>query len=197
MPSRRHRPREQGGSVPRSGIRERAGELVRLQEELERTYAARDGSGKADQAWALAAERFREATRAFYAPFTGLGRAIRAGERDSVDSAVRFLEADPWCFRSGYVKAELMSALANAPLGDDDKRRLRGVVLNRLKRREPRLLRPTGRLAANVWDDDLAREIDRLIANGTEAERADAEAVRHAVEHKKRSIAGEESSRDE
>jgi hypothetical protein len=176
--------------VPESGIRERAGELVRLREELKRTYAARDGREKADQAWALATKRLEKAIRAFYAPFTGLGRAIRAGERDAVDSAVRFLEADPWCFRSGYVKAELMSALANAPLGDDDKRRLHGVVLNRLKRREPRLLRPAGRLAANVWDDDLSREIDRLVANGTEGKRADADAVRHAVEHKKRSIAG-------
>lgn len=176
--------------MPQSGIRERAGELVCLREELERTYAARDGTEKADQAWALAARRLGEAIRDFYTPFTGLGRAIRAGERDAIDSAVRFLEADPWCFRSGYVKAELMGALANAPLRDDENRRLQGVVLNRLKRREPRLLRPTGQLAANVWDDELAREIDRLIANGTEAERADAEAVRHAVEHKRRSIAG-------
>lgn len=183
--------------MPRSGIGERAGDLVRLRQELERTYAAGDGSEKADRAWALAAERFGEATKAFYAPFTGLGGAIRAGERDAIDSAVRFLEADPWCFRSGYLKAELMSALANAPLRDDDKRRLHGVVMNRLKHREPRLLRPTGRLAANVWDDDLAHEIDRLLIDGTEVERADADAVRHAVEHKRRSIAGATSSGDE
>lgn len=176
--------------MPPSGIRERAAELVRLRQELERTYEARDGSEKADQAWALVAERFGAATRAFYAPFTGLGRAIRTGERDAIDSAVRFLEADPWCFRSGYLKAELMTALASAPLRDDDKRRLRGVVLNRVRRREPGLLRPTGRLAANVWDDDLAREIDRLLADGTEAESADADAVKQSVEHKRRSIAG-------
>lgn len=181
--------------MPRSGIRERAGELVRLRDDLERTYAARDGSEEADRVWALAAEMLGEATRAFYAPFSGLGRAIRAGDGDAVDSAIQFLEADPWCIRSGYVKAELMSALANAPLGDDEKRRLQGVVLNRVKRRQPRLLRPTGRLAANVWDVDLAREIDRLVVDGTEAERADADAVKHAVDHKRRSIAG--ASRDE
>ncbi len=62
--------------------------------------------------------------------------------------------------------------------------------LGRLRRREPRLLRPTGRLAANVWDDRLAREVDGLIANGTDAERADAEAVKQAVEHKRRTVAG-------
>lgn len=90
-----------------------------------------------------------------------------------------------------------MSALANAPLRDDDKRRLHGVVMNRLKHREPRLLRPTGRLAANVWDDDLARETDRLLIDGTDAQRADADAVRHAVEHKRRSIAGAARSLDE
>lgn len=84
--------------MPRSRIGERAGELVRLREELERTYAARDGSGKADWAWRWRPKDSGRPREPFYAPFTGLGRAIPAGERDAIDSAVRFLEA---CQRAG------------------------------------------------------------------------------------------------
>ena len=43
-------------AVPKSGIRERAAELVRLKDALESAYAARDGSHERDTAWRDAAE---------------------------------------------------------------------------------------------------------------------------------------------
>jgi hypothetical protein len=30
--------------------------------------------------------------------------AVRAGDRSSLEYGVRFLEADPWCYGSGYAK---------------------------------------------------------------------------------------------
>lgn len=188
---RRDRLLGQDTAVPRSSIRARADELVQLHKDVSSAYGARDGTMEADEAWRLAAARFQEATKAFYTTFTGLGAPIRAGNRDAIDFAIRFLEADPWCFRSGYVKADLMTALGNAPVTDDERRRLKAVVLKRLKRREPGLIRPTGRLAANVWDDALMAEIQRVITHGSHAERADAEAVVRAVAHERRSIAGQ------
>ena len=172
-------------------LRRGAAELVRLQDDLQRAHTARHGSDEAERAWRATARTSAEATRAFYARFTGLARPIRAGDRGAIDAAIQFLEADPWCFRSGYVKAELMSALAHAPLGDDDRRRLRAVVGNRVRHREPRLLRPTGRLAASVWDDGLAIQIGRLLADGDDAQRADAAAVLETVEQMRRTTAGQ------
>lgn len=189
MPCRDARHERRGG--PESGIRRRADELVRLKEALESAYAARDGSGHRDAAWRDAAEAFNAAVAAFYEPFTGLARRIRDGDRAAMDEAVRFLEADPWCFRSGYLKEELMTALANAALPSDLRNRLRAVVLHRLRHREARLLRPTGRLAANVWDDGLERQVRELAAAGTAEEREGAAAVLRAVEQRRRTLAGE------
>ncbi len=74
----------------------------------------------------------------------------------------KFLEADPWCFRSGYMKAELMHRLANGPDLDAHRRRLHDVVGRRLTDPQPRLLRHAARLAAAVWDDDLRQRVDQL-----------------------------------
>jgi hypothetical protein len=176
--------------VPENGIRERAAELVRLNDTLHRAYAEHDGSQEREESWRFAVARFWEALATFYAPFEGLPRRIRDGDRAAVDEAVRFLEADPWCFRSGYLKADLMTALANVALTEHVRRRLRGAVIHRLRHREPRLIRPAGQLAANVWDEGLEREVARLQASGTESEQADASEVRRAVEHKFRTLAG-------
>ncbi|MBW3614422.1 MAG: hypothetical protein KY439_03820 [Actinobacteria bacterium] len=177
--------------VPKNGIQVRAEELVRLHDALESAYAARDGTADRDRAWRDAAAAFRAACDAFYEPFTGLGRRIREGDRAAIDDAVRFLEADPWCFRSGYVKEELMTALANAPLPGDVLPRLRAVIIHRVTHREPRLLRPTGRLAASVCNDELALQLSDLLVAGGDEQRHDAEAVLRAVEHKRRTLAGQ------
>jgi hypothetical protein len=191
VPRRDVEPRK---AVPQSGIRERAAELVRLNDALGSAYAAWDGSPERDAAWRDAADALQQAVSAFYEPLTGLPRRIRDGDRTAMDDAVRFLEADPWCFRSGYVKEELMTALANAKLPEDLRGRLQAVVLRRLTHREPRLLRPTGRLAANVWDDALARQVTELAATGGGEEREDAAAVLQAVAQKERTVAGQRAT---
>lgn len=164
--------------------------MARRNDVLEAAYRARDGSAEHDAAWRDAADAFHRAVNALYEPFTGIGRRIRDGDRAAIDEALRFLEADPWCFRSGYLKEELMTALANTTLPDDLRGRVQGVVLHHLANREPRLLRPTGRLAANVWDEALAREVIQLGEDGTPEQREDAGALLRAVEHKYRSLAG-------
>lgn len=181
--------------MPKSGIRERAAELVRLHDALESAYAARDVTAQSDAAWRDAAEAFHQALTAFYEPFTGVARRIRDGDRTAMEDAVRFLEADPWCFRSGYLKEELMTALANATLPDDLRDRLQAVVLHRLSHRESRLLRPTGRLASNVWSDSLERHVTELAATGTAEQREDAAAVLQAVDQKQRTVAGQRPKR--
>lgn len=146
----------------RSGIAARAVELERLHADVHRLWARRGLSADQWDAWAREADRFDLAVRDFYGPFDRAAKALRNGETDEVETAVQFLEADPWCFRSGYMKAELMHRLANGPDLDAHHHRLHDVVGRRLTEPQPRLLRHAARLAAAVWDDELRRRVDRL-----------------------------------
>lgn len=95
---------------------------------------------------------------------------VRAGRLDVIDTATEFLVEDPWCFGSGYVKADLMHALANADLPVQITAALRRVVSRHVQDPQPRLLRYASQLAANLWDDELEGEILRLEAVGRQGE---------------------------
>ena len=99
-----------------SGVTARAAELESLDAALHRAYASRDGSAAANNTWIEAAAAFRSAVEAFYAPYDEVLAGVRAGQTDAIEMATKFLLVDPWCFRSGYLKADLMHVLANAPL---------------------------------------------------------------------------------
>jgi hypothetical protein len=150
-----------------SGISRRAAELESLRVALHRAYDGRDGSAAAANEWRDAAGAFRSAVAEFYAPFDDVLAGVRAGRTDAIEDAARFLAADPWCFRSGYLKADLMHALANAPLPGHVREPLREVVLRRIVDRQPRLLRYAAQLAANVWDEELEAQIARLEGEGS------------------------------
>ena len=63
--------------------------------------------------------------------------AIRSGDHDSIAGAFAFLEADPYCFRSGYIKKKLCGALKNAPLERDERNKVRVLVLKALCTQRP------------------------------------------------------------
>ncbi len=146
-----------------------AAELRRADQDLHRLALARDTGATAWRAWEEAATRSKELVQRFYAPLETAMPSLRRGEPPAVAAALDFLEADPWCFRSGYMKADIMHALANAPsLGAQARKRAQRVVLHRLLQPEPRLARHTARLAVAVWDDDLDREVRSLAERGSE-----------------------------
>jgi hypothetical protein len=54
---------------------------------------------------------------------------VRAGEQPWRESALRFLEVDPWFFRSGYIKGKLARALKKVALTADELVRINEVLL--------------------------------------------------------------------
>jgi len=82
-----------------------------------------------------------------------------------VELAVCFLEADPWFFRSGYIKADLIKYLRRAPLSDDQKRRLRAVILDRIRGHATREFRSCCQLARMIADESLVRQITELASS--------------------------------
>lgn len=82
----------------------------------------------------------------------------------TIEMAVRFLEVDPWFFRSGYIKAELMRQLQRVAFTDELRRRLQRVILNRIQsNKTPREFRWYGRLARTVTDAGFQKEVAALV----------------------------------
>lgn len=171
-----------------SGVSGRAGEVESLHVALNRAYDARDGSAASDKKWHEAAMAFRSAVEAFYAPYEEVLAGVRAGRRDAIEEATRFLVADPWCFRSGYLKAELMHALANTTLPSHVHEPLREVVLHRITDRQPRLLRYAAQLAASLWDEELEAKVTRIEVEGSPEQRRAAAQLRAGAHNRIRSL---------
>jgi hypothetical protein len=171
-----------------SGVSGRAAEVESLHVVLNRAYGARDGSAAANMKWHKAAAAFRSAVEAFYAPYEEVLAGVRAGRRDAIEEATRFLVADPWCFRSGYLKAELMHALANTPLPSHVHEPLREVVLHRIVDRQPRLLRYATQLAASLWDQELEAKVARFELEGSPEQRRAAAQLRVGACNRIRSL---------
>ncbi len=94
-----------------------------------------------------------------------------------VETGIAFLEADPWFFRSGYEKQNIIRHLKRAPLNQAQRQRLARVVPEARKRRVLAAIdghaggvpenrdrvefRHFGRLACGVWSDFLDEEVAR------------------------------------
>jgi hypothetical protein len=80
---------------------------------------------------------------------------LRRGDPMAVEAAVRFLEADPWFFGSGYGKQKIIRRLVQLDLAPDLRARLQNVVLARVERNRGQGLRYYCRLARALDTPDL------------------------------------------
>jgi hypothetical protein len=81
----------------------------------------------------------------------------RAKEADpaAIDRVLVFLEADPWCFRSGYAKEALLRCVRHVALTPEQTARARAIVLHAVEVGDRREFREISRLAKKVADPDL------------------------------------------
>jgi hypothetical protein len=81
----------------------------------------------------------------------------------TIEMVVRFLEADPWFFRSGYLKADMIKHLRQAPLNEGQRKRLQQVIMARIQREDtPREFRWYCRLAPFVSDPTFEHQVAGL-----------------------------------
>jgi hypothetical protein len=76
-----------------------------------------------------------------------------------VETGIAFLEADPWFFRSGYEKQNIIRHLKRAQLTEAQRIRLARVVLAAIDGRDRVEFRHFGRLACGIWSDFLDEEV--------------------------------------
>lgn len=157
-------------------IQHNAERLRDLHNAVHSTYELRREGASQEARWREACRRFHQDwdQLAFPGGITEGMRRLVANDPGAVESAVVFLEVDPFFFRSGYIKEELLERLTWASLDQDQKCRLRQVILARV--RDPkagREFRRYCRLAPFVTDPAFEQEIAKLAGpSGAKPKRA-------------------------
>ncbi len=127
----------------------------------------RDEGREAMDRWDEAARQFHEAVRLLYSEdFEASLEKLRTGDPIAVEPAITFLEADPWCFRSGYAKETILRFLPRATLTEEQAERLRVVVLHAVDIGDRREFRGYSRSARHVVDDALRSELLSRLRSG-------------------------------
>lgn len=130
-----------------------------------------------------AAAIFRSAIERAYPPgFWDDYRRLKGGHPEAPEAVVRFLEADPWFFRSGYIKADLIRFLRRLEFPQDLATRLRRVVLAVVDRGDRREFRRYCRLARSVDAPDLREGLALRLGHDDPAVRRRARWVLDALE---------------
>jgi hypothetical protein len=122
-----------------------AAELEKLRERVDEMFRERSKSPEHTAAWQEAARAFHTVCDKLAFP-GGLSREfeqLRVGDLTAIEMAIRFLEANPWFFRSGYYKADILKLLRKHPLSDEQCARMRNVILERVRDRPVREMRAT------------------------------------------------------
>ncbi|MBO5823211.1 MAG: hypothetical protein J6R86_09365 [Lentisphaeria bacterium] len=147
-------------------------ELNRLREQVRNLGDLRRKSGKEEDIvrWKKAVGDWKE--------FSGFGypedkfylfenedflAELSAGEREAKKMAVKFLEFDPYYYRSGYIKSKLLVRLKNIKLSDTEAERLRQVVCNAIVSRQPKSeFKYYARLLKNIGTPEFFRRLQNL-----------------------------------
>jgi hypothetical protein len=148
-----------------------AAKLKDLHEAIHTALARRSESLDRRAVWEDACRRFHTEYDSLAFP-GGLGRAfsqLEAGDPTVIEMAVRFLEADPYFFRSGYLKEDFIKHLCRNPLSEDQKKRLQRVILDRIRGCDRREFRAYCRLSIVVTEPLFHRQVAEMAgpSNGT------------------------------
>lgn len=148
-------------------IEANAAELQKLHDDVHRTWKLR----KIQKAsWHEAAERFRNSYDRLAFP-GGLQKAtalLAKNDPAIIETGVSFLEADPWFFRSGYIKADLLQRFRRAPLTEDQKTRLQKVIMDRIYGEDRREFKYYCRIARFISNPNFEQAVTELESSPVE-----------------------------
>jgi hypothetical protein len=114
-------------------ILKNASEIVRLHSRVHETLPFRSQNSEKLEAWEHACAEFhgRYDVLAFPGGYTGALERIVAGDAETMEAAICFLECRPYFFRSGYMFKDILRKCKRAPLSEAQASRL-NVVLERV-----------------------------------------------------------------
>ena len=110
---------------------------------------------------------FGEDTKFYFFESRDFLSAIAAGNADAKESAIRFLEFDPYYYRSGYIKSKLLVRLKNIKLSASEVKRLQKVICNAIVSQQPKCeFKYYARLLKNVGTPEFRQKLQALPVPG-------------------------------
>src|SRR5215467_11392044 len=106
-----------------------AAEIVRLHTRIRETVRHRHESAGKRLEWEKACAEFhtRYSNLAFPGGYAGALDRITAGDPNTVEAAICFLECRPYFFRSGYMFKDIVRRCRRAPLSTEQATRLKAI----------------------------------------------------------------------
>jgi hypothetical protein len=159
-------------------IRHRARLLRRAEVAVGEAADARDWGERHYREWEVAAERFHAACAAMYpGELDDAMKALAAVRAPvaAVETVIVFLEADPWCFRSGYVRQEILRKLRRQPLTIEQKERVGSGLCAQVDAGDRRELLDACKLARRHPTRNLRSQLKKRLAS------ADGDVARRAL----------------
>lgn len=144
-------------------------------------------SGRIEQElWKQAAELFHQTIdEAYPRDFEENLEQLEKGDPAGLKMAITFLELDPWFFRSGYVKADLIRLICRMSIPPTEAVRLQKVILAAIDLRDRREFRWYCKLAKAVKDKSFKLQVTERIGNQDSGVRRRARWVLSAITHNK------------
>ena len=100
---------------------------------------------------------------------------LKKHDPETIDHAIMFLKADPYFFRSGYIKKEFADLLKKAPLSKKQISELQDALIATIQKESRREYRSYCKLAAKIADHKFRQRVQNIIDTSESAQR-----VRHA-----------------
>ncbi|MFZ0870869.1 MAG: hypothetical protein WAM90_09085 [Rhodanobacter sp.] len=112
-------------------IERNSAEAARLHGRIHETFAKRDVSPEKREEWKQACEVFHRQydELAFPGGYDAALDRLAAGDEETMEATICFLEMRPYFFRSGYMFDALLRRSKHAPLSPDQSARLQVVVV--------------------------------------------------------------------
>ena len=106
---------------------------------------------------------FGEDTKFYFFESRDFLSALASGDAEAKESAIRFLEFDPYYYRSGYIKSKLLVRLKNIKLSASEIKRLQAVVCAAIVSRQPKCeFKYYARLLKNVGTPEFREKLQAL-----------------------------------
>ncbi|HLB94236.1 MAG TPA: hypothetical protein VJJ81_03225 [Candidatus Babeliales bacterium] len=150
-------------------ILQNAQTLNQLHDAIRRTVKKRTEN---PQAWQEACAAFHEAWDNHAFPRGGVERGLallKEHDPETITTAIIYLNADPYFFRSGYIKQSIAHLLKQAPLTYKQIEQIQDFLIAALQRDSRREYREYYRLAAKVADDKFRKRIQEIIEHSDNA----------------------------
>ena len=110
---------------------------------------------------------FGEDTKFYFFESRDFLSALASGDADAKESAIRFLEFDPYYYRSGYIKSKLLVRLKNIKLSASEVKRLQKVICNAIVSQLPKCeFKYYARLLKNVGTPEFRQKLQALPVPG-------------------------------